>query len=113
MPRVWPVAWLKMVKGSILPSACKVSRRVISAAILSGAGMEVYQSSQSLPSLTASIRPWAWVWDNGFRLHDFPVSSVGAGQVEGVFCIGSILSACVLGGSVKDEPAARAAFRRP
>ena len=58
MPEMRPSA-SRAVKGSIEPLACSASRRSISAAICSGAGMAVYQSFHSSPSRTASIRPSA------------------------------------------------------
>ncbi len=46
--------------GSMEPAACRPRRRSISASIFSGAGMLVYQSRQSSPSFTASMRSPRW-----------------------------------------------------
>ena len=64
-------------KGSIEPFACKASRRSISAPIFSGSGMVVYQSCQSSPSFTASIRSSPWLCASGSRVAREPRKVTG------------------------------------
>src|ERR1022692_2855051 len=65
MPTASPLDFSMTVKGSIEPCFCSSSRRSISAAIRSGAGMDVYHKIHSSPSFTASTSCAQWVCESG------------------------------------------------
>src|SRR5512133_2702861 len=79
MPTMRPAAFIT-VKGSMLPEACRPSRRLISAAMPSGEGTAVYQRRQSSPSRVASIRPASCAGASGSSFACWPLSSTGSGQ---------------------------------
>src|SRR5690606_22327737 len=76
-PTTSPLPGSITVNGSILPAACRPSRRVISAPIPSGRGTLVNQSFHSSPSFTASTRPCSWDGDSGTSRTCFPSRVMG------------------------------------